>query len=241
MISRSITNLRTSTEEAESQKALAAAEAGIEQALKKTDALPLTGSFESGDVTIQYNTDIVRVEGTQFLVNGGNAVAEDDGADIWLSEYKDDDTIFNTPLGGTANITIFWGESSACSDAALEIVVLSGSKSSPALQRYTAEPCADPRRLANNFDSAGGGETVDEVIFQHSKSISVTNGLIIRITPIYYDAKIGVVSTASLPLQGKLITSTGESGKTQRRINVFQGYPKLPSELFPYAIFSPKD
>ena len=51
LISRSITNLRTSTEEAESQKALAAAEAGIEQALESGQDIQLA-SFKEYSINI---------------------------------------------------------------------------------------------------------------------------------------------------------------------------------------------
>ena len=247
LISRSITNLRTSTEEAESQKALSAAEAGVEQALKSGEGIP-TGSFSSGDATIEYRTTVEEVKGTEFLINGGNAVPRDDGADLWLSLYSAvESEIFTSPRSGT--ITLFWGESQNTCTAtapALEISVITGSKDSPSLQRYTADPC--PTRVLNNHFTAAlnSGESVEGVTFNWKTNISVTNGLIMRIIPVYNDARIGVTfapsggSPIELPLQGKLITSTGESGKTQRKINVFQGYPKIPAELFPYAIFSPQ-
>src|SRR3989339_1593452 len=103
LISRSITNLRTSTQEAESQKALAAAEAGVEQALEKadTDTTPFTGSFESGSVYIQYSTDIEPIKGTEFLINGGNLISQDDGGDVWLSDYSENESeIFANPKSG---------------------------------------------------------------------------------------------------------------------------------------------
>ena len=252
LISRSITNLRTSTEEAESQKALAAAEAGIEQALESGQDIQLA-SFESGDVSIQYSTDVEAVDGTEFLVNGGNTVAKDDGADVWLSEYSNDDTIFT--VGRTSgSLTIYWGEGTgACQSAALEITLISGLKDNPTIDRFTAEPCNSGinRKSFNNFGDANpepansvliDGKTYD---FRWSKRIpnsgTFTNGLILRIVPVYYDAKIGIKASTALPLQGNLITSTGEAGKTHRKINVFQGHPRIPAELLPYAIFSPEN
>src|SRR3972149_4690052 len=87
LISRSVTNLRTSTEEAESQKALAAAEAGIEQALKSGTA-PAGENLGSNKTT--YSTNVTALSGTKFMVNGGNSVPRDDGADVWLSNYAND-------------------------------------------------------------------------------------------------------------------------------------------------------
>src|SRR5688572_23181590 len=91
LISRSITNLRTSTEEAESQKALAAAEAGIERALESGTIE--TGNFDSGSVQVNYSTAVQDVRGSEFLLNGGNDIPRDDGADVWLATYTDDDSI----------------------------------------------------------------------------------------------------------------------------------------------------
>lgn len=243
LISRSITNLRTSTEEAESQKALAAAEAGIEQALEKQGEDSFSGSFATGDSSVNYETDILEIRGSSFLINGGNSVPRDDGVDIWLSDYASDDTIFTTGQV-SGNIDIYWGEDSTdCNNSALEISVITGTKNSPLLSRITVDPCAT-RRTHNNFAQPQavtnpiiGGQQTD---FRFTTRVVVSQGLIMRVIPIYHDTNMGLISNAALPLQGKLITSTGSTGKTQRSINVFQGFPKIPAELFPYAIFSPQ-
>jgi cell division protein FtsB len=44
---------------------------------------------------------------------------------------------------------------------------------------------------------------------------------------------------AALPIQGFVIESTGKVGDTERSIKVFQSFPRVPDELFPYVIFSP--
>jgi len=250
LISRSITNLRTSTQEAESQKALAAAEAGVEQALEKadTDTTPFTGSFESGSVYIQYSTDIEPIKGTEFLINGGNLISQDDGGDVWLSDYSENESeIFANPKSGY--LTIYWGEQGVneCEAAALEMTLITGPKNNPSIDRFTADPCDSGinRKSFNKFGDVEPGGSVQGVNFVWSKRIpgsgTFTNGLILRIVPIYYDAKIGVKASTELPLQGSLISSEGEAGGTRRKINVFKGRPRIPAELLPYAIFSPSN
>src|SRR3989344_2066165 len=64
LISRSVTNLRTSTEEAESQKALAAAEAGVEQALKLGTAP--AGDRNLGSNNTTYSTKVTAISGASF-------------------------------------------------------------------------------------------------------------------------------------------------------------------------------
>jgi hypothetical protein len=50
---------------------------------------------------------------------------------------------------------------------------------------------------------------------------------------------MGVIGTNTFPPQGSVITSLGTSGTTQRKINVFQGYPEIPAEYYLYNLFAP--
>ena len=57
--------------------------------------------------------------------------------------------------------------------------------------------------------------------------------------PLYAGSSIGVIAATALPSQGIVIDSTGDSGGTKRKINVFKGYPQLPIQYFSYGLFSP--
>ena len=61
-----------------------------------------------------------------------------------------------------------------------------------------------------------------------------------RIMPLYAAAPIAVRGSATLPSQGTRIESVGTSDQTQRKIVSFTSYPSLPTELFPFVLFSPK-
>ncbi len=232
--SRSITNLRTSTEEVNSQKALSAAEAGIEQSILSNTSIG-SGAISS-DTT--YKTDVTEILGTSFMVKGGNTIAQDEGADIWLSKYsKDPSQLYGNPWSGS--LTIYWGNSSdSCSNPALEIVIVSGTKISPKINRYAFDPCL--ARVSNNhFTQASSGGSVAGVNFLFSTPpISVASGLIAKIIPLYSGGQIGVVGTSSLSSQGFVIDATGESGGTSKKINVFNGYPELAAQFFSYGLFS---
>ncbi len=232
--SRSITNLRTSTEEVSSQKALAAAEAGIEQSILSNASI--ASSAISSDTT--YKTDVTEVLGTSFLVKGGNIIAQDEGADIWLSKYsKNPVELYQNPW--TGNLTLYWGNSSdSCSNPALEIVIVSGTKISPKINRYAFDPCL-ARASSNHFPQALSGGSVEGVNFLFSTPpISISSGLIAKIIPLYSLGQIGVVGSSPLPSQGFIIDSTGESGNTVRKFNVFNGYPELAAQYFSYGLFS---
>lgn len=235
--SKTITSLRTSTEEANSQKALAAAEAGIEQALKTNQIA--SGTFT--DTQTSYQTSITQILGTSFLVNGGNPVLQDNGADLWLSDYSSDPALLFTTNRYAGTLTIKWGSSAdSCTNAALEIVIIWGTKASPVSTRYTFDPCGT-RASGNRFTQVGiTRSSVSGKDFFYQVQITVSSGLLGRIIPLYFNTPMAVVGSVALPSQGSTITSTGTSGTTTRKVNVFQGYPEIPSEFFPYNLFSPQ-
>lgn len=258
LASRSITNLRNSTDEANSQAAFAAAEAGVEQAVK----LNLTsGSSVIANVLLHdknnsqiSSVDIASISGSEVLLNNGNPVFQDDGMDVWLSPHTDTaSNLFSTSWNGTLYVN--WGTSSdtsGCSDPALEIMILSGTRTQPSLQKYVYDPCAT-RRAVNSFPQApqSGAFTVNGVngsmTFNYRAPLlpggPIANGLIARITPLYKAGSIGIIGN-NLPIQGKIITSTGTAGvgstsQTVRKIVFYQGFDSVPSELF-YSLFTPR-
>lgn len=239
--SRSIVSLRTSREERDSQRALAAAEAGIEQVLK-------TGNTRTGLLTgASYTATPTNVSGTEVLVHGGNVIPKDEGGDIWLvPHHSNNDPDFSTPWSG--NLTIYWGlASDVChadrainTMAAIEIAVVSGTVSLPIVKRSTYDPCA-ARRNSNNFSGGLGGPLTfsgKEFLFS-TPSIPVVSGFFVRAIPLYAGSTIGVTANTALPSQGTIIDATGESFGTSRKIKVFKGYPSLPSQFFVYGLFSP--
>lgn len=248
VMSRSITNVRVSKEEASSQKALAAAEAGIERILKTNTNIPIGTSF-SGDPNTTYGANVNSISGNEILVNGGNVIAKDEGADIWLVAHNpSNDPDFTTPWSG--NLTIFWGSSTdVCSPdpatntmSALEVLVISGSQASPVLTRNVFDPCASipSRKNFNSFSASSGGGVVNGNTFSNSATLpAVASGLVVRVIPLYTGSSVGVIASAILPSQGINIDSTGDSGGTKRKIKVFRGYPQLPIQYFAYGLFSP--
>lgn len=238
---RVIVNNRTATEQEDSQRAFSAAEAGIEQALTKVDYAALAGQFQNAS----YNTTIGDLSGNNLFLNNGASILKNTPSDIWLSSYPD----YINPWSG--NLTINWGavaenceaSESLNTKAALEIVIISGTKANPILSHYNLDPCA-PRAAVNNFEYISSpGNTINGKTYAYKKTISVSSGLIARAVPLYASTIIAIEkgsTDSDLPSQGKLITSTGISDKSQRKVVSFQGFPSLPAELFPYILFVPK-
>ncbi len=238
-VSRTITNTKVTTEEANSQKALSAAEAGVEELVSRrggsaSQDLSNNSSFVAG-VTPILSPDV--------LVNGGNQILKDEGADVWLSTYPD----FTSPWSG--NLTVYYSDNDGCSVAggqvvnpAIEVVVISGNRATPTMSRFAYDACGGAGRGGStNFSTPTNGTyTVLGQTFNHSFPINnITNGYIARIIPLYANTRLAVSASSQLPSQGNIIDSVGKSGSTTRKIRVFQGWPRIPIEYFPYNLFLP--
>ncbi|MBI2031003.1 MAG: pilus assembly PilX N-terminal domain-containing protein [Candidatus Levybacteria bacterium] len=253
---RSITSLRTSTEEANSAQALSAAEAGLERSLSTGASIASEALPESLPNQSSYFTSVTTKSGSQILLNNGTIIPRDEGIDLWFVAHTCGSDGKSpcwgapwspSPLVGTINV--YWDTNSCNNSAAVEIAVVSGNSASPVLTRYVYDPCSD-RRVGgtnpNNFSAAqAGGQIEGKTLNYSTGSISITDGLIARIIPIYKDTVIGVDASSALPSQGSVITATGSLGagnsKIVRKLTAFQAYPSLPAEYFTFGIFSPSN
>lgn len=240
IVSRTITSNRITTEEQNSEQAFSAAEAGLEQALSNNQAT--AGAFLN---RATYTTTVRTVSGNDILLNNGAPILKDSASDVWLSQYPGN----TSPWSG--NLTVYWGNpSDTCtaneatnSRAALEVVLISGTRAVPRVTHYALDPC--PARAANNrFESiSGSSATIGGKTFAYSKVITIlpaSPGLLMRIVPLYASSPVAVRGSTALPAQGTLVESVGTADNTQRKIVSFRGYPSLPTELFPFILFSPK-
>jgi Tfp pilus assembly protein PilX len=255
---RTVVNLRNTNEQAGSQKALAAAEAGVEQALKN-NTLPgatIQNTFTSVGTSnnASYQTVVAANGGSgAFLLNNGQEVSPNNATYIWVTPYSSDPAnAFTQTWSG--RLTVYWGGSGSCNNspvgiAALEVSVIYGAKDSPKLKRYAFDPCA--ARVLNNYFISSGIQSDTTtfsgagIFYSRQIDLSATPVLLIRVNPVYTGTVIGVSGVPSagnnqLPNQGKLIVSTGTSGQNiKRKITVFEGYPEVPAEFFPYNLFEP--
>ncbi len=246
--SRSITNLRTTVDDENSQRAFSAAEAGVERAVKGNCANDLGCTISQGfsegftENNSSYETKVVPIKGTQFLVKGGTQIKQDEGADVWLSQYSTDPLeLYSTPRSGI--VTVYWGDTSGgCLNAAMQVMVLEGSKTSPTLTQYAYDPCST-RRATNQFSTPTITNpsmipTIDGYKAGYGFHIQVTNGLLMRVIPLYTNTTIAMTGDITFPIQGQQITSTGVSGETVRKVTFTQSFASIPSEFFQYALIS---
>jgi len=260
VVLRSIINVRTTTEDENSQRAFSAAEAGIEKLSKQSPGSSITNQSIGDPNTLIRSAAISSFTSNSFLVNGGLPVPRNDGVDVWFSNQDHTCAAVN-PTCSSPRFFITWdpGKSTAdCSSAtnppaAIEVIVVGGTVSNPTVTHYGFDPCAS-RQSSNNFSNTiNGATTINGVTFpwrtnqSGANSVDVSNPtFFVRIIPLYNNAIIGVSTCnpggggcTSLPTQGTEINSTGISGNTQRKILVFQPFPKLPNELLQYLLFVP--
>ncbi len=242
--SRVLNNTKTTQDEVNAQQALSAAQAGIEQSLKSGSAV--SNSF--GSVS-NYTTTVGNV-GWQYVINAGNDVAQDDGADIWLSDHgPGTEPTYANPR--TMILRVYWNDNSAdcANNAAIELTVISGTAAgggtASSVDRNAYDDCTT-RRSTNNFTNPTDvSKTISGVTFDHYAQVSVTSGLIARVVPLYANTKLAIEmydqnlnQLASPPSQGIYINSVGKAGGVTRTLSVLQGYSKLPSEFF-YTVLIP--
>lgn len=246
-VSRTITNTKISTEEASSQKALSAAEAGIEKLITVSDVT--LGSAGTLSNSANFNATANAVSGSNPIeLNCGRTagdtdcayIYQDDGADVWLSKYPD----FSSQWNGA--LFVYWtdNDTDCTKNAAVEIVIISGKpanptdKTDPIFTKDVYDACGS-RSTGNHFPAPSSGTwSINGTDYKHRFSIPVVNGFIARVIPLYANAKIAVRG-ANLPSQGNVLRSVGKSGNTTRVVRVYKGYPRIPIEFFPYNLFLP--
>lgn len=274
LAARSITSLRSSSEEAESQEALAAAEAGVERAMQGSILPTGTQHMETPSNKSKSETIIAEVtknDKSNFLLNGGNAVPQNEGIDVWFVEHDPTtgEPNYSTPMSikNSDFLQLYWGSTTeACgtsaAPAAIQAIVVSKNKATGLVNSYryaydscTVAPTGTPSRQSeNNFTKADEGSfSIDEVKFKNRTPVNnLANGIddiiFMRVVPLYKDTIIGISSCnpgggscKDLPSQGYTITSTGTSGLTSKKISVFKGYPQVFLPYISYGFLVAED
>ncbi len=265
LASRSITSMRSSTEEAESQKALAAAEAGIERAIQ--GSIPINIPSTNLGNNSSYVTQVLPGNSSSFLINGGNMIPKDEGADVWFVGHNSDGSLNYNDYSSTYPnfLNLYWGSASdgSCSSstapAAIQAIIVTRDSSSPNTiksYRYAYDSCSSQR--GNNFTPADttGSFTVGGITFNYSTpkndlAKGIKDIILMRVIPIYKDAAIGIDTCnpanrpgcnnlTALPSQGYIISSTGTSGQASRKLTVFKGYPQTYLPYLSYGLFVAK-
>lgn len=243
LISRTVTDVRISSQIEQSGRAFSAAEAGIESALSvQSNTVASTGNIQLGDAQAEYS--VAQQGGTTDTIPFP-VTATGQSQSAWLMDHTDDGALDESGYSYPSDsaMDICWN--SAGTDVPAMIVTLTYKEDG---EYRLAKAAYDPNvGRGNNFlpADAGGGycdggySYKRTIIAQTDFGISAGAQLILlRLTPVYVSASSAVKPTAMLPVQGRIITSVGKTNtNVTRKIEVNQGYQILPS-LLDFTLFS---
>jgi hypothetical protein len=186
-------------------------------------------------------------------MNNGQEVDQASGADVWLSDYSPNPALlYQNPMGGGAPVTVtmYWGttnQNSCSANAgdsvapAIEVALLKKVPgNNPTIEKYIFEASGCNRGINNlSGPTTGGTFSLKGSSFINQATLSISNGLVMKVIPIFNSSIVGFQSSGvTFPAQGSIVTSTGTSGDTVRKVVYFQSYPQLPLEVFPYSLLS---
>ena len=251
MVSRSVTEIGVTTTQEESARALTAAEAGVEAALS---AVVANGTY----TVVTGTTYTVGSEpyggGEEFSISRPLTAAELET--VFLSGHDANGNLVPGQEKYTDNnIAVCWGQNISAVDAtapALEAILYFQTSGQVKVGRMGYDPNVS-RQGQNSFQALGsavGCPAGKTYAFSTLVALNTLGGynsvsddpLLLRLRLLYNGEMghfIGVKAQggAILPAQGKNITSSGQSGSTSRKVQLFQGYGD-PFPQFDNAVFS---
>lgn len=245
--SRTLQDLRSTSVTDQSSRAFSAAEAGIEEALK-SGLSSGTGAFSDNKSSFSYQAVAVGGGTVPFLFP--DKIVKDNTQQIWLIEHDTSGNLVESPIYNGGTINVCWGDSTAMNDStpAIEIGVVYKSGSSYGIAKGAYDPWSS-RRSNNGFgaDDTGVNNCQKGLAFKKAvnfSSLGVPGGVILealRLRLLYNATPISLAVEpvgASLPSQGKVISSRGQSDAgIIRKVEVYKSWPSMPA-LFDYVLFS---
>lgn len=254
LISRTITDIRMSSQIEESSRAFSAAEAGVETALKGIEVGgPTTGSVTLPGASGSYN---IAIMGNSSAVYTLPTTSANKTQTVWLAEHAADgslDKSYTTIYPSTSSFDICWGSNQYVSNFPPALVATLWYFDRTGSMYKIAKAAFDPNNAlrVNNFydvaDQAGGycnGNFQYMVTMSAADPFGVTSAnfvlVALRLQAVYADTAFAFAPAvgATLPSQGKIVSSKGQSSTTDivRKIQVSEGYQTIP-ELFDYTLF----
>jgi len=264
VVSQSISDVAVTTQEEESLRAFSAAEAGIEESLInnisiESDAITKKVSDDYTAKEVTYTIDASTFPDTSDYVYPSELMSGD-SATIWFKPH-DANGYLNTDATGYSHpsIRLMWGANTE--DTALEVSVwyLAGGSGPLTVKRIILDPGRDSgsSEVVNgtkisvptgNYTLNPGSKTYN---FKHNYNLQFATAMgltsaenqniyLLKLRTLLNDLPETVgaqIDGSNFPSQGKKLESTGSSGNSLRKIEVFELYPDLPG-FFDSAITS---
>jgi Tfp pilus assembly protein PilX len=220
---QSVTETQITKLEEESQKALAAAEAALEAALKQGVGTVTIGEGALSSLTgFTGSASVETATSTQFTTS---LIQKDGSYTFYLEDYS---PVTKTFSGSSLAENIALCFQSGTTNPALEITLIKDS----GVKKYVVDPDS---RISN----APSGSAVCTANSSFSYSFDVSGSdisdntrlMIVRV--LYASTKLFLSRTSDLPLQGKTAISEASTATgVSKKITLFQSYPQIPGEFF---------
>lgn len=214
--------------EEESQKALAAAQAGIESSLKSNTAI---NNLETmGGLGSNITTGSTSITTTDEDIFTSPNIVSGEAYTVYLGAYTPGSPATYGPSSGK-DITICFGDTT--SQPSLDISLLKDPALVTPVKRYLADP-GSKFGGSNKLGIINGCTGYPE--FAYSVVIPAldvgANSRLLIIRTLFGSTKL-LVSQTDLPAQGRTVTSqaTTKTGVT-KKVQLFQSYPQIPAEFF---------
>lgn len=217
---KSTTETQLTKLEEESQKALAAAEAGVEIALQQNIGDPAIDI----DSLVSGYTGQATVDALNLPIFSTPLLQKDQQYTFYLTNY-DSSGLGSNYWSGTLDVN-FKSETDC---PTIEITFIRNNNS---VVRNVLDPCT---HLSGGGTTATvGGDTFGGVTFEHKASFAVgAENKVLIVRTLFAPTRVGFKSSANLPLQGKYVTSEAKSeAGVSKKVQLFQSYPQIPAEFF---------
>jgi len=237
---RSTTETQVTKLEEESQKALAGAEAGIEEALRTGYTLiDISGLNVGTGFTGTATTDTTTTP--TFITP---VVQKDEQYTLYLDKYTSPPigTGFSIIPGDffSGSLTFYFGtltqnDCASRNTPALELTFV--AKDTNAITKKLIEPCSTGKTVSTTSDLSTSTPTdkfMGRDFLYVTNPLAVSSSKVVLIRVLFGQTSIGVDAGATnLPPQGKTITSEAKSptGVT-KRVQLFQSLPQIPADFF---------
>jgi len=247
IISRSLVDVRIASNTEATNRAYFAAEAGVEEALKKIAGGVTTGGTIDFAAINKSSADYTISSDVSADFNYPVNVSRDDSVQINLL------TDYALPSSGsnTGNIKICWGNSASDKPAIETTLIYENPVGSGTFLARKDAFDTDAASHGNNFAPPDIGTcTIGSVNYQFQKTLNYSTNpgthYLLRVRFLYNTAAqplglttTGVVGASGpLPAQGYEVISTGKTDLgTERKLKVFKQYPALPA-IFDYVLFN---
>lgn len=227
------TDVQLSKLEEENQKALAAAEAGIDALVNQNAGASvlidgsLDNSFKefSGSAT---KTAVAKKEFASPLLQPNSHYM------LYLADYPG---LSLNPYTGT--VTVYYSTKSSCTDSsadALEITIIYGTAYPYTIERFKVDGGLRISASGNGKYQSAGNYTIDGVAYKCKTgllSMIYANPKLMIVRSVFNPTRIGFDGSSSLPAQGTVISSEAKtSSGVSKKVQLFQSYPQIPADFF---------